>query len=194
MSSHPAHTSPTDADYIRQQLSIAGLSQRGAARELGIDERTMRHYCSGNQPVPPVVSLALRHLAAIRLNDQCLHMIDDGKMTARDGIATVDRLVEANARLRAANKMLMRMLTENRPAEQKALLDWFHAREPTGDQLRGFAAALAKTNACPRCWLEPFVDEQTQRTRNRDQPTALAPDGSKLICPVCREQYAVDRL
>ena len=194
MSSHPAHTLPTDADHIRQQLSIAGLSQRAAARELGIDERTMRHYCAGNQPVPPVVSLALRHLAAIRLNDQCLHMIDGRKMTASDGTATVDRLVEANEKLRTANKMLMRMLTENRPAEQKALLDWFHAREPTGDQLRGFAANLEKTNACPRCWLEPFVDEQTQRTRNRDQPTALISDGSKLICPVCHEQYAVDRL
>ena len=194
MSTHSAHTSPTDADHIRQQLGIAGLSQRGAARELGIDERTMRHYCSGNQLVPPVVSLALRQLAAIRLNDQSLHMIDDGKMVASDGMTTVDRLVEANARLRAANKMLMRMLTENRPAGQKALLDWFHAREPTADQLRGFAAALAKTNACPRCWLEPFVDEQSGQTRDREQPTALAPDGSKLICPVCREQYGVHRL
>jgi predicted transcriptional regulator len=43
-------------------LLSAGLSQRGAARELEISERMMRYYCSGEQPVPKVVILALERL------------------------------------------------------------------------------------------------------------------------------------
>ena len=54
----------TDADKIRAQLDKCGLSQRGAARELDLDERTMRRYCAGDLPVPRVVDYALRWLAA----------------------------------------------------------------------------------------------------------------------------------
>lgn len=52
----------TDADRIRAKLTALGLSQRGAARLLGIDERTMRRYCAGD-PVPRVIWLALEALA-----------------------------------------------------------------------------------------------------------------------------------
>jgi len=48
---------------LAQLLAAAGLSQRGAARELAINERTMRRYVSGEQPVPRVVALALAYLA-----------------------------------------------------------------------------------------------------------------------------------
>ncbi|MDP2322589.1 MAG: helix-turn-helix domain-containing protein [Gammaproteobacteria bacterium] len=48
---------------LRAALTKAGLSQRGAARLLGIDERTMRRYCAGDLPVPRVVELALREVA-----------------------------------------------------------------------------------------------------------------------------------
>jgi plasmid maintenance system antidote protein VapI len=49
---------------LRALLTRAGLSQRGAARELHINERTMRGYCAGQQPVPRTVELALKFLAA----------------------------------------------------------------------------------------------------------------------------------
>ena len=47
---------------LRDLLERAGLSQRGAARKLHIDERTMRRYCAGELPVPRVVELALLYV------------------------------------------------------------------------------------------------------------------------------------
>lgn len=52
----------TDADRLRDLLEAAGLSQRGAARELGIDERTMRRYVAGDAAVPRVIFLAVERL------------------------------------------------------------------------------------------------------------------------------------
>lgn len=52
----------TDADRIRAEIARLGRSQRGLARELDIDERTMRRYCSGELEVPQVVWLALKAL------------------------------------------------------------------------------------------------------------------------------------
>ncbi len=47
-------------------LGAAGLSQRAAARALGINERTMRRYVSGDSPVPRVIVLALERLRDTR--------------------------------------------------------------------------------------------------------------------------------
>ena len=47
---------------FRLALARAGLTQRGAARVLGINERTVRRYAAG-EPVPTVVWIALRALA-----------------------------------------------------------------------------------------------------------------------------------
>ena len=55
---------------LRELLARAGLSQRAAARELHIDERTMRRYCAGQLPVPRVVELALAGL----LTDNQIHI------------------------------------------------------------------------------------------------------------------------
>lgn len=49
------------ADRIRYQLLMAGLSQRGAAKLLGINERTFRRYCTG-EAVPRVVDYAMQYL------------------------------------------------------------------------------------------------------------------------------------
>jgi hypothetical protein len=51
---------------LQKFLDDAGLSQRGAARELDISERTMRRYIAGDLPVPRVVEFALRWLASQR--------------------------------------------------------------------------------------------------------------------------------
>jgi DNA-binding XRE family transcriptional regulator len=47
---------------IRALLAANGLSQRGAAKSLGINERTMRAYCSGEKKIPTLVKLAMRAL------------------------------------------------------------------------------------------------------------------------------------
>jgi plasmid maintenance system antidote protein VapI len=48
---------------LQKLLDRAGLSQRGAAKTLGINERTMRKYVAGDAEVPRVVELAVRRLA-----------------------------------------------------------------------------------------------------------------------------------
>lgn len=48
---------------LQKLLDRAGLSQRGAAKALGINERTMRKYVAGDAEVPKVVELALTCLA-----------------------------------------------------------------------------------------------------------------------------------
>lgn len=53
-----------DATRIREAITSLGLSQRGLARALDLDERTVRRYCSGELPVPRVVWLALDSLPA----------------------------------------------------------------------------------------------------------------------------------
>jgi hypothetical protein len=57
-----AEQSPTDT--LRYQLMILRLSQRGAARALGIDSRTFRYYCSGQKVIPHLLNLALEGLIA----------------------------------------------------------------------------------------------------------------------------------
>jgi transcriptional regulator with XRE-family HTH domain len=51
------------AAQLQRLLDQAGKSQRGMAKELGISERQMRRYCSGEHPVPRVIELAVRCLA-----------------------------------------------------------------------------------------------------------------------------------
>lgn len=49
---------------LQKLLDRAGLSQRGAAKALEINERTMRKYCAGDSAVPKVVEYALLHIIA----------------------------------------------------------------------------------------------------------------------------------
>lgn len=55
---------PPEPD-IRELLDRGGLSQREAARQLGINERTMRRYCAG-APVPRYIRFALLWLVQQR--------------------------------------------------------------------------------------------------------------------------------
>jgi hypothetical protein len=59
------------SDRIRALLAQLDMSQRGAARELGINERTMRDYCAAGSDVPRVVFLALERLIDIKLCAYC---------------------------------------------------------------------------------------------------------------------------
>jgi hypothetical protein len=53
---------PPDSVRLRSLIEAGGYTQRGAAQELQISERMMRYYCSGEQPVPRTILLALEHL------------------------------------------------------------------------------------------------------------------------------------
>lgn len=48
------------AAQLTKLLVRAGLSQRGAAKAIGINERTMRKYIAGESPIPRTVEYALR--------------------------------------------------------------------------------------------------------------------------------------
>lgn len=51
---------------LQKLLDSAGLSQRGAAREIGVNERTMRKYVAGESKIPKTVELALCWVAHLR--------------------------------------------------------------------------------------------------------------------------------
>lgn len=52
---------PSDARTVRELLVQAGLDAQTASLELGIDEATLRSYCTGT-PVPRYIVLALERL------------------------------------------------------------------------------------------------------------------------------------
>jgi DNA transposition AAA+ family ATPase len=51
-----------DPEYIRSLVVASGLSQVAAARQIGISDRTMRHYLAGQYAVPYPVQFALERL------------------------------------------------------------------------------------------------------------------------------------
>ena len=51
---------------LRRLLKANDLKQTVAAREIGIDPRTMRRYVAGDLPVPKVVEYALQWLLSQR--------------------------------------------------------------------------------------------------------------------------------
>lgn len=51
------------AEELRGLLQRAGLGQRAAARELEIEERSLRAMCGGKQRIPRAYIYALRYLA-----------------------------------------------------------------------------------------------------------------------------------
>lgn len=58
----------SDTEKVRDLIEKGGLSQRAAARELGINDRTMRGYCAG-APISRVVILALERVVDLKLKE-----------------------------------------------------------------------------------------------------------------------------
>jgi plasmid maintenance system antidote protein VapI len=50
------------AGQLQKLLDRAGISQRGAAKALDINERTMRKYVAGDAAIPRTVELAAKYL------------------------------------------------------------------------------------------------------------------------------------
>lgn len=51
-------------EYLRALLDEAGLSQREAARRIGITDRALRYYVAGQRVAPYLVQFALERLAS----------------------------------------------------------------------------------------------------------------------------------
>jgi len=54
------------AAQLQKILDRAGLSQRGTAKTLGISERQMRRYCSGEAAIPKLVEVAIKAIMLLR--------------------------------------------------------------------------------------------------------------------------------
>lgn len=54
------------SDEYRTALEQLGLTQGGAARLLGVDERTSRRWANGERDIPPPASRFLRYLIATK--------------------------------------------------------------------------------------------------------------------------------
>jgi plasmid maintenance system antidote protein VapI len=57
---------------LQRLLDRAGLSQRGAAKALEINERTMRKYIAGDAKIPKTVELALLYLCSTAQRESTL--------------------------------------------------------------------------------------------------------------------------
>jgi transposase-like protein len=61
-----SYSNPSPADRARELILRTGLSQRAVARELEVDDRTLRYWCSGAKPVPRIAILALERLVELK--------------------------------------------------------------------------------------------------------------------------------
>lgn len=52
------------SDEYREAIDRLGLTQGGAARLLGVDERTSRRWANGERDIPPPAQRFLRYLMA----------------------------------------------------------------------------------------------------------------------------------
>jgi len=55
-------------DYLRDLLEKAGLSQRAAAKIIGVKERTFRNYLADGTECPYPVQFCLENLAELNTN------------------------------------------------------------------------------------------------------------------------------
>jgi DNA-binding transcriptional regulator YiaG len=67
------------ADEYRTAYAALGLTQAGAARLLGVDERTSRRWATGERDVPPPVSRFLTFLIMAEITaDEVMKTLADG--------------------------------------------------------------------------------------------------------------------
>lgn len=65
----------TPDDY-RETIETLGLTQSGAARLLGVDERTSRRWALGERDIPPPAERFLRYLVATkRTGEQAMKVL-----------------------------------------------------------------------------------------------------------------------
>ena len=141
----PANDQATDVDQLRQAIKQAGLSQRAAARELGVDDRTMRYWCAGQSTPPPMALRALdpwvRHHEVLkqtmRSNQELIERLESGMMTVNRGpqLGTAETAAAEAQRLRRKNEELHALvrLEEAFQRRQSAWLAVHGQMTPVGD-------------------------------------------------------------
>lgn len=79
-----AYCAPMNSKQLQGLLDRIGISQRAAARELGINERTMRKYVAGDAEIPKTIELALVRLRLGKEQADLLAELEEarGKMYA----------------------------------------------------------------------------------------------------------------
>jgi DNA-binding transcriptional regulator YiaG len=64
------------SDEYRETIEKLGLTQNGAARLLGVDERTSRRWALGERDIPPPAERFLRYLIATkRTGEQAMKVL-----------------------------------------------------------------------------------------------------------------------
>lgn len=147
-------STPTDADRLRDLLARAGLSQRGAATLLGIEERTMRQWCAGQGKPPASVFRALHprltHTENLRRmiasNDKIIDALQDGRIVGLGygpGPASPQSRADEIGRLQMKNEELRSVLRleEAFQRKQDAWLVLNAHWLPSGDGLQTDASA-----------------------------------------------------
>jgi transcriptional regulator with XRE-family HTH domain len=177
---HDAAATMSAANQLRQLLSEANLGQREAARLLGVEERTMRQWCSG-QGTPPAsvfraLSPRLTHLEvmqrAIDSNDSIIAAIAEGTITGLGngpGPCAPDSALRERARLEKKNEELRALLRVQQAFDRKQRAVFALSREalPHGNGVLTDAAmdeADAAEAAFRAAQIE--VDRLTQEIRD----------------------------
>jgi hypothetical protein len=86
-----------NAEQLVSLLKKIGVSQRGAARLIDINERTMRKYVSGDAPIPRTVALALERLRMAREYEALLEAMREAKDAAYAPFSKTNRKLRAIA-------------------------------------------------------------------------------------------------
>jgi transcriptional regulator with XRE-family HTH domain len=172
MPARPATTpDPAAVERLRFLIAQGKLSQRAAARELGVDERTMRYWCSGDYSPPPMAFRALdpavRHREnlrrTIRDNEQQIEMLESGQMTLGRGprLGTPATAATEAARLRRQNEELRSILRQEKAFErrQRAFFAVHQQFLPHGDG-RPSDESIAEFEAAEKEWRDSQVETE----------------------------------
>lgn len=114
----------SDADRLRALLARAKLSQREAARRLGLDERLMRQWCAGQGKPPlsvfralsPRITWAESTRKQIESNDAVIAAMEDGRLSSLGygpGLSDPASIASEIKRRRKLNEQLLSLLRLN---------------------------------------------------------------------------------
>lgn len=59
-----SYSTAMTSKQLQTLLDKVGLSQRAAAKALGINDRSMRRYCAGDAPIPKAIEIAITCLCS----------------------------------------------------------------------------------------------------------------------------------
>ena len=160
---------PAEVERLRDLIAKGKLSQRAAARELGVDERTMRYWCSGGYPAPPMAYRALdpavRHRENLKRtildNEQQIELLESGQMTLGRGpeLGTPATAANEAARLRRQNEELRALLRQEEAFDrrQRAFFEVHQKFLPHGDG-RPSEESIDEFEAAEKEWRDSQAD------------------------------------